>query len=82
MLNEHEANPGAAIGSSDIKLLESDDVAVVLLLCKGIVAVTELVDCHFFEEVNFGLPRFLCLISIHVSHLPNVVHLLQGRDTI
>lgn len=68
MVNEHVGNPGAVIGINGIKLLLLFGPSRFLLL--------------FFEPTaNLGRPRFLCLISIHVSHFPNAEHLLQGRDT-
>lgn len=70
MLNEHAANPGAAIGNNDMKLFGGVDGVFIFLV-------------GFFKPAaNFGRPRFLCLMSIHVSHFPNAEHLLQGRDTL
>lgn len=82
-LNEHADKPGAVIGNNDIKLLFA-----VFVTVPATVEVVDIVfnllegGCHLFESVNFGLPRFLCLMSIQVSHFPSAEHRLQGRDTI
>lgn len=72
MLNEHADNPGAMIGMNAVKLLG------------GVVGTSRSLTTFLgllLPVVNFGRPRFLCLMSIHVSHFPNAEHLLQGRDT-
>lgn len=54
----------------------------VRCLDDSVVAVEEAVECHFLTELNFGLPRFLCLMSMQLSDFPNVEQRLQGRDTL
>lgn len=48
----------------------------------GLFTVKVVACCHFLMDVSFGLPRFLCLMSMQLSDLPSVEHRLQGRDTI
>jgi hypothetical protein len=79
-LNEHDDKPGAVKGNKDIKLLFIVDTKDILLFI--LFALLGDDGDHFFEAVNFGLPRFLCLMSIHVSHFPSDEQRLQGRDTI
>jgi hypothetical protein len=40
------------------------------------------VGCHFLTELSFGLPRFLCLMSMQLSDFPKLEQRLQGRDTL
>lgn len=73
ILKEHADNTGAVIGSNDTNVLAA----------KGAVGIGAGLKLFVFSilAVNFGLPRFLCFISMQVSHFPKAVHLLQGRDT-
>lgn len=74
ILKEHADDTGAAIGSNDTNVLAANGTA-------GIGTGLTLFVFSIFA-VNFGLPLFLCFISMQVSHFPKAVHLLQGRDTL
>lgn len=80
--NEHADNPGAAIGNKDEKLFLVFVVVVGTDAGTPLFISLTLIDCNFFVAVSFGLPRFLCLMSIQVSHLSKAVHRLHGLDTI
>lgn len=58
-----------------------DDDAIGVVDWYTLFVVDVLACCQCLIDVNFGLPRFLCLMSMQLSDFPNAEHRLQGRDT-
>lgn len=72
----------ACKGTKGVGVDGSEEDAMGVVDWYGLLTERVVACCHFLMDVNFGLPRFLCLMSMQLSDLPRVEHRLQGRDTI